>query len=181
MNRIKTTFVVIAFIATSGLVSMAFAQGGWNGNGYGGHMMGNGGYGMGPGMMGYGYGSENGRYGRGAYSGELSKEDINKLQKAQDKFYDETRTLRNQIRDTQFALDDELDRANPDKAKVTELQATLSRIQSEFDQKALAYRLELRKILPENAFRSGYGGHMMGYGSGYGMGPGMMGNGGCNW
>ena len=57
MNRIKTIFIIIAFIATTGLVATAFAHGGWDGDGYGGHMMGYGtGNGIGPGMMGYGYG-----------------------------------------------------------------------------------------------------------------------------
>ena len=181
MNRIKTTFIIIAFIATTGLVATAFAHGGWDGDGYGGHMMGYGtgygmgpgmmgygGYGMGPGMMGYGYGPGNGRYDRGEYSGALSKQDSNRLQQARDKFFDETRMLRNQIRDKQFALNDELDSANPDKTKVTELQTALSRLQSDYDQKSLAYRLEVRKLLPENADRGSYGG----YGPGYG---------GCNW
>jgi len=178
MNRIKTTFMIIALIATTGLVSTAFAHGGGYGDGYGGNMMGygsgynmgpgmmgSGGYGMGPGMMGYDPG--NGRYGRGEYSGDLSREDSNRLQQAQDKFFDETHALRNQIRDKRFALNDELDSANPDKTKVAELQTALSRLQSDFDQKALAYRLEVRKILPETAGRGGYG-----YGPGYG---------GCNW
>jgi zinc resistance-associated protein len=128
-------------------------------------MMGYGGYGMGPGMMGYGPG--NGSYGRGAYYGNLSQEDSNRLQQARDKFFDETRELRNQIRDKRFALNDELDSANPDKAKVTELQTALSRLQSDYDQKALAYRLDVRKILPESAGPRGYG-----------YGPG---NGGCAW
>ena len=180
MKRIKTTFMIIAFIATSGLVSVAFAHGGWDDGGYGGHMMGygsgsgmgpgmmgDGGYGMGAGMMGYGYGPGYGRYARGNISADLSREDRNRLQQAQDKFFDETRTLRSQIRDKQFALNDELDSANPDKAKVTELQTALSRLQSDYDQKALAYRLDVRKILPESAGPRGYG-----------YGPG---NGGCNW
>lgn len=176
MKKAKTTFMIIAFIATTGLVSVAFAHGGWGGGGYGGHMkgygsgygmgpgmMGYGGYGMGPGMMGYGYGS----YGRDGYSADLSRQDINKLQQARDKFFDETRTLREQIRDKQFALNDELDNANPDKAKVADLQKALSGLESDFDQKALAYRLEVRKLLPESTGPRGYG-----YGPGYG---------GCNW
>lgn len=164
MKNIKTSLIIIAIVATAGMVSTAFAHGGWGGNGYGGHMMGYG-YGMGPGMMGYGPGY--GRYDRGNYPADLSREDSNKLQHARDKFFDETRTLRNQIRDKQFALNDELDNANPDKAKVAELQKAISKLQSEYDQKALAYRLEVRKILPEGTRDSGYG-----YGRGYG---------GCAW
>ena len=178
MKKIKTTLIIIAFVATAGIVSTAFAHGGWGGNGYGGYMMGYGygmgpgmmgygGYGMGPGMMGYGYGPGYGRYDRGNYSADLSREDSNKLQQAQDRFFDETRNLRDQIREKQFALNDELDNANPDKAKVAELQKAISKLQSSYDQKALEYRLEVRKILPEGTEGFGYG-----YGPGYG---------GCAW
>ena len=163
MKKIKTTLIIIALVATAGIVSMAFAHGGWGGNGYGGHMMGYGGYGMGPGMMGYGYGPGYGRYDRGNYPADLSREDNNKLQQAQEKFFEETRTLRDQIQDNQFALNDELDKANPDKTKVAELQKAISKLQSDFDQKAVGYRLEVRKILPEGTRDFGYG-----YGPGYG-------------
>jgi Spy/CpxP family protein refolding chaperone len=175
MNRIKTTFMIIAFVAATGMVSMAFAHGGGDGDDYGGHM-GYGGYMMGPGMMGYGYdmgpgmmgyGPGYGRWGRGGNAANISREDSIKLQQARDKFIDETRPLRNEIQDKQFALNDALDSANPDKAKVTDLQKEISQLQSQYDQKALAYRLEVRKLLPESADRGDYG-----YGPGYG---------GCRW
>ena len=166
MKKIKTTLIIVAFVATAGIVSTAFAHGGWGGGAYGGHMMGYG-YGMGPGMMGYGYGPGYGRYHRGNYPADLSREDSNKLQQAQDKFFDETHNLRDQIRDKQYALNDELDNANPDKAKVAELQKAISKLQASYDQKALEYRLEVRKILPEGTEGFGYG-----YGPGYG---------GCAW
>jgi Spy/CpxP family protein refolding chaperone len=169
MNKIKATFMIIAFVTTAGIVSTAFAHGGWDNRAYGGHMMGyshgmgpgmmgDGGYGMGPGMMGYGPGY--GRYHRGwGNSADFSREDSRKLQQARDKFFDATRTLREQIRDKRFALNDELNSANPDKAEVIELQKTISKLQSDFDQKALGYRLEVRKILPEGVrdFEYGYG------------------------
>ena len=178
MKNSITVFLIIAFIATAGIVSTAYAHGGWGNSEYGGNMMGYGygmgpgmmgygGYGMGPGMMGYGYGPGYGRYHRGDYPANLSRDESNKLQQAQDKFFDETRTLRDQIRDKQFALNDELDKANPDKAKVVELQKAISKLQSSYDQKALEYRLEVRKILPEGT---------EGFGSGYGPGYG-----GCAW
>jgi len=191
MKRIKTTLIIIAFVATAGIVSTAFANGGWGGNGYGGNMMGYGGYGMGqgmmgyggqgmgpgmmgyggqgmgPGMMGYGYGPGYGRYDRGNYPASVSREDSNKLQQAQDKFFDETHALRNQIRDKQFALNDELNNANPNRAKVAELQMAISKLQSDYDQKALDYRLEVHKILPKGTRDFGYG-----------NGPGY---GGCAW
>lgn len=162
MKIIKTTFMVIAFIATAGIVSTALAQGGWGGYGYGGHMTGYG-YGMGPGMMGYGYGPGYGSYGRGDYPADLSRQDSNRLHQIQDKFFNETRALRDQIRDRQFALNNELDNAKPDKAKVADLQKAISKLQSDYDQKSLEYRLEARKILPQGSDRIGSG-----YGPGYG-------------
>lgn len=172
MSKIKTTVILIAFIATTGLVSMAFADGGWDG--YGGHMgygPGYGGSNMGPGMMGYGsgYGMGPGMmgYGRGVYPGDLSPEDGNRLQQIREKFFAETRELRREIRDKQFALNDELDGANPDRAKVTELQKALSQLQSDYDQKVLTYQLNMRKTLPQSRGPASYG-----YGPGYG---------GCNW
>ena len=197
MSRVKVTFLIVAFIAATGMVTMAFAGNGWGrrdyDQGYGGYMMGPGmmgyGYGMGPGMMGYGYGMGPGMmgygygmgpemmgygpgygyHGRGDYSADLSKEDTIRLQRAQDKFFDETRTLRNDIRDKQLALNDELNSANPDKTKVADLQKALSGLQAKYDQKALNYRLEVRKLLPEGVGQRGYA---------YGYGPGY---GGCNW
>lgn len=193
MNKFKGVFLIIAFIAASGMVTMAFASDGWRGRdydeGYGGYGMGPGmmgygygmgpgmmgdGYGMGPGMMGYGYGMGPGMmgygpgygyYGRGDYAPDLSKDDIIKLQRAQDKFFDETHTLRNEIRDKQLALNDELNSANPNKDKVADLQKALSSLQADYDQKALSYRLALRKLLPE---RAGQRDHAYGYGPGYG-------------
>jgi Spy/CpxP family protein refolding chaperone len=182
MKRIKITFMFIAFIATIGMISMAFAHGGWGDDAYGGrinygpgyddYMMGGTGMmgygrGMGPDMMGYGPGYAS--YGRGDYPADLSRADSDKLQQAQDKFFDETLTLRHQIRDKQFALNDELNSAKPDKAKVADLQKELSRLQADYDQEMLSYRMEVRKLLPQSADRNDYS---------YGYGPGY---GGCNW
>ena len=182
MNKIKITFIAVALVATSGLISMAFAHGGWGG--YGGRMGYGPGYGMGPGMMGYGsgygmgpgmmgYGSGYGMgpgmmgYGWQGNPGNLSPEVANRLQQARDKFFDETLQLRREIRDKQFALNDALDNDKPDKAKVAELQKQISRLQSNYDQKVLDYQLNVRKIVPEDAGPGAYG-----YGWGYG---------GCNY
>lgn len=148
INGISGTIIVIAIVGVAGL---AFAHGGGYGYGMmGPGMMGNGyGYGMmGPGMMDQGgyYGNHMGDDGYG----RLTREQADRLEKARDSFYDSTRQLRHDIRDKQFALNDELDKAGPDAAKVIQLQKDLSQLRSEFDQKALAYRLETRKILPES-------------------------------
>jgi Spy/CpxP family protein refolding chaperone len=161
MNPRKSSIAIIAVVLTVGVATLGFAWGGY-GPGYGGHMMGyGGGYGyMGPGMMGWGpgYGHMWGDYGPNGYA-NLSPDDAAKLQQSQDQFFDQTRDLRNSIRDKQLALNDELQKSNPDKAKVADLQKQLSQLESQFDQKALDHQLELRKEFPQGnlAYGGGYG------------------------
>jgi len=164
----RKSVIITAVVLLIGSAA-AFAHGGWGG-GYGGHMMGP--YGrhmmdwddegpaMGPGY-GPGYGPGMRGYGRGA---ALSEEDAAKLAEVRDKFFAETETLRNQIGEKRFALRNEMVKENPDANKAAELQKELSALETEFDQKALAHRLEVRKLLPEKAFGRGYG---RGAGGGY--------------
>jgi zinc resistance-associated protein len=154
-------------------VAIAFAHGGdygYGGYGMGPGMMGYGGYsgyGMGPGMMGYGgYGGHMG-YGPGpdrGYNTNLSDAQRAKLDAAREAFFNDTRQLRDQIQEKRYSLNSELNKDNPDSAKVAQLQKELSQLDSEFDQKRIAYQLEVRKLLPENNVRSGFG---PGYGNGY--------------
>lgn len=169
MKKINGFSGAIIVIAIVGLAGLAFAHGG--GYGYdmmGPGMMGNGhGYGMmGPGMMDQGryYGNpvDDDGYGR------LNREQADRLEKARNSFFDSTRQLRHDIRDKQFSLNDELDKSSPDAAKVQQLQKELSQLRSEYDQKSLAYRLEIRKIMPEGAGDRNFGS----YGGYYG---------GCAW
>jgi Spy/CpxP family protein refolding chaperone len=177
MKHIKSTIGIVAVVFTVGIATVAFANN-WNGPGYGGYMMGPGygGYMMGPGMMyGSGYGPGYGGYmmapgmmygpgygghmwGNGPYgAGNLSQQDAAKLEQSQEKFFNDTRDLRNSIQEKQFALNQELQQTNPDQTKVLNLQKDLSQLESEFDQKALEHQLELRKAFPENALGMGYG------------------------
>ena len=99
----------LAAVLTLSIAAVAFAHGGW---GYGSHMDGyDSGYMMGPGyggdhMMGPGYGgghmmgydSDDAPYHRGCGAwGNLSDNDAAKLNASREKFYKETRELRNQI------------------------------------------------------------------------------------
>jgi Spy/CpxP family protein refolding chaperone len=151
----NTKSIVIAAVVLIAGATFAFAHGGWGNDdyGYGGRMMGpgyGGNYMMGPGyggnyMMGPGWG-------RGYHHGygNLSDEDRAKIDAARDKFYDETRSLRRDIDDKAYDLNKEMDKDTPDANKVAELQKQLSKLQSEFDQKRVQHRLEMRKLLPEN-------------------------------
>ncbi len=143
-TRNTKSIVIVAVILIAG-ATFAFAQGGWGNDdyGYGGHMMGPG-YG-GNHMMGPGGGCG---YHRGY--GNLSDEDRAKINAARDKFYDETRSLRRDIDDKAYDLNKEMDKASPDVNKVAELQKQISKLQTEFDQKAVQHRLEMRKLLPED-------------------------------
>lgn len=176
MKTNKKNIIGLAAILTLAIAAVAFAHDGYRGHmgGYGGHMMGPG-YGggnmMGPGygggyMMGPGYGgghmmgwdSDDGQYRRGPGTwGNLSEEDAAKLDASQEKFYNETRDLRDQIDEKGIALNNEMRKDNPDKDKVFELQKEVSSLRNDFDQKALAHQLEVRKLLPDNYRGSGYG------------------------
>lgn len=167
MKHIKTKIGIVIFFFTVGIVGVALAHN-WNGPGYGGYMMGPGmmgygpgygGYMMGPGMMGYyggGYGGHMMGYGPYGY-GNLPPQEAAKLHQSQEKFFNDTLDLRNAIQEKQFALNQELQQANPDQTKVTNLQKDLSQLESQFDQKALQHQLDLRKNFPETTLGMGYG------------------------
>ena len=156
----KTTRTTKALIIATAIMfiggAVAFAHGGF---GDGGHMMGNGsGYsgcqmmGNGPHMKGYG--------GRNA----LSDEELAKLDEAREKFFSETQELRGRMDVKQVALRNEMIKDDPDAGKVANLQRELSGLQAEFDQKAVAHQLEMRKLMPEKYQGRGYG---RGSGGGY--------------
>ena len=167
----KKTIIISAVLLFAG-AAVVFAHGGYGRGGYGGHMMGGPGYGghmmgygpgggMGPqGMMGYGPGNR--WEGRG-YGADLTEEQRAKLEETREKFFAETEDLRDQIQEKRFNLGSELRKDNPDSGKVADLQKAISKLEGEFDQKALQHQLEVRKMLPEKA-RRGYG---RGYGGGY--------------
>lgn len=158
----KSTFGLAA-VLTLAIAAVAFAHGG---SGYGSHMGGyGGGYMMGPGYGNHmrGWDSDDGPYCRGhAALGNLSDEETAKLEASQEKFYRDTQELRDRIEEKEIALRGEMDRDNPDHAKVYELQKEISSLRADFDQKALTHRLEVRKLLPDNLRGSGYG-HGRGY------------------
>ncbi|MEJ2157404.1 MAG: periplasmic heavy metal sensor [Desulfobacteraceae bacterium] len=179
MKRTKATIGILTFGLIMAIAAVAFAHDGYGayGDGYGGHMMGPG-YGgrhmMGPGyggrhMMGYGYGGGHMMgygpgYGRhmGGYDrwGALSEENAAKIDAARNDFYKATRELRNKIEDADIALRREMDKDKPDEGKVLDLQKKLSGLQAEFDQKAIAHRLEMRNLMPEGyRGRGGRGGY----------------------
>ncbi len=154
----------VLLLVAGPVVAMAGPRGG----GYGGYgmgdsdcpMMGQGaGQGMGPGMMGHG----RNQGGRGP---ELTQEQQDKLDAAREKFWTENRKLSRDIEYKQDDLYDELAKETPDEGKVLALQKELSKLESEFDQKLIQHKLEMRKIAPELFRGRGYG-RINGPGAGY--------------
>ncbi|MCB2168714.1 MAG: periplasmic heavy metal sensor [Deltaproteobacteria bacterium] len=164
--------LIISAVFVFAVVGLALAHDEWGGRGgygghmmgygggYGGHMMGNGG-GYGGHMMGPGYGPMMGP-GNGSCYGDLSQEDANKLEAARDKFYDQTRELREKMDDKSYAIQKELNQPTPDRDKLKALQGDLSQLQSQFDTYALDYNLAVRGIVPnggrDRAYAGGYRG-----------------------
>ena len=152
-KKISTVFLVAALV--TGIAVLAYADDRY-GPGYGRHMTG---YGGGYGHMmdgGPAYGHMRGYSGPDSY-GNLSREEAARLEEIREKFINQTRDLRNAIRNKQFALNDEIEKPNPDRGKVSELQKQISALEAEFDQKALAHRLQVRRALPQSVYGSGYG------------------------
>jgi len=101
----------------------------------------------------------------------LAPEQQKELNNLNQKFFNETSSLRNNIRNKQNEMSLLLNGENPDTAKLQTLQKELSTLKSQMADKRLAYRLETRKVAPQGA-----------YGGGYGRGRGYGGNrGGSCW
>jgi zinc resistance-associated protein len=150
MNKKSKKIIVFTVVAIFGITTLAFA--GW-GRGYG-HM---GGYG----------------YGQGGYYGNLSDEEIAKLDQQRSEFFKATENIRQKLYEKELALRSELVKKSPDTSKASRLQNEISKLQGELDQKRLDYSIQARKNAPnDNRSYGGYG-PMMGYGS--------RGGGYCRW
>ena len=176
MKKTTTTIGILAVVSTVALATVAFAHGGYGRHmgGYGGYMMGQGDCDR-PAMMGpddddagraRGYGAGYGRNQKGGAWSGLSEEDQAKLQDARDKFRSQTKALRDAIDQKQLNLRQEMQNDEPDTTKAIQLQKELSQLRGEFDQKAIAHRIEMRKLLPEGFEGPAFG--RGGYGRGYG-------------
>jgi hypothetical protein len=151
--RTNKALLILAMVAVLGIGSYAYADWGMGygrhmgygwGSGYGRGMMGPGayeGYGMGPGMMGY-------REDGDSNWGDLSKEDVAKIQKEQTTFFKATEKLRQNIYAKELELRSEFAKENPDAAKAANLQKELSELEGQLDQKRVDHMMTLRKITP---------------------------------
>jgi zinc resistance-associated protein len=154
---LKKALVVIGITLLAGfVVSQVYAHGPGGGWGYmmGPGMMGGGWYG-GP-MIGPGYGGYMG-YGPGGYYWE-TREQAEKW----DKFYDETRDARQQLRQKYLELDELLSKKSPDESKVLAKQKEISQLEAQLEEKELQFRLKTPDI-----GRGGYGFYCHGPGMGW--------------
>jgi zinc resistance-associated protein len=161
----------------------------------------------------YGYGGQMHRgpgWQRGGYgacgweaSGDLSEEDIKKLEEERQAFFEDTKNLRREVYQKRLELASEMAKQNPDAARAAAIQKDISNTRAQLAQKHLEHLFRVRKINPDLGMGFRGGGHMGfgmmhsgmmgpggygyrgnpdcsygGYGGGYGRGPGMMGPGG---
>ncbi len=171
-TRSTKILAAVALVAILAVAGYAFAGWGWNPMGYGPHhgpMRGAyNGYGPGQGAYGTGYGPGPG-YG-------LSQEQLEALAQQRQAFFNDTASLRQNLFEKQAALRNELAKENPDVEAARKLQAEISDLRGQFDQKRLEHQMKVAETVPEagrgfRGPRGGYGyGH--GHGRGYGYGPG---------
>ena len=186
MNFSKTgkVFMVLTIVGVFAIATTAFAGWGRGHGGYGSHM--GPGYGM---HRGWAEGPRG--YGGQGYRGDLSDEDIAKLDKERQAFFEATSDLREQRYQKELELRSELAKPEPDAKKAAGIQKDISNLESQLDQKRLDHRIKMRKDFPRTGYRSdgygprgkGMGRGMYGAGDGYGprgrgMGRGMYGGGG---
>lgn len=150
--RTTKTILVISVILLAGAV-FAYAHDGY---GPGHHRRGCGDSMMGPGyhgnMMEYGPG-----WGRHRGWSGLSEKEAVEVDAARDKFHNDTKELRGKLDEKAVQLRNEMVKDEPDSGKVATLQKELSDLRAEFDQKAVAHQLKMRKLLPDKFQGRGYG------------------------
>ena len=109
-------------------------------------------------------------YGAPGFQGSLSNEQIDKLNKQQQAFFEENRTVREKLYQKQLELRSELAKKDPDAPKTAALQTEISNFQSQLAQKRIEQQIKMKKDFPELADR-GYRSGTPGY-SRRGMAPG---------
>lgn len=137
--------------------------------------------------MGRGYGSGTGGYGQHWQGLNVDDETRSKLSTERNAFYNETRSLRADIRAKRLELSAELAKNEPNADRAAQLQEELSDLTAEFDRKRLQHKLKMRKIAPEmgeymfdcpRGYKNcpyagkGYGGRGFHHGQGMGQGYG---------
>jgi Spy/CpxP family protein refolding chaperone len=182
MNKFGKIIVVVAIFGVVGYAATSFAGRGRGWGGGGGYCWGQGG----------GWG-QRGSAAPG-YQGNLNDQDIDKLSKQRQAFFEDTRELRENLYQKELELRSELAKQDPDVNKAVALQKEVSELEGQLSQKRIEQRLKMQKENPDLFAGRGYGrgggygmgrgygrGGGYGMGRGYGMGPGFQGRGGGCW
>ncbi|UCD82231.1 MAG: periplasmic heavy metal sensor [Desulfobacterales bacterium] len=163
MSNSRKITLVLAILGIVGFAATSFA--GWGrGSGGGGYCWG----------QGSGWGQRGG--GAPGYQGNLSDQDIDKLNKERQAFFEDTRDLREKLYQKELELRAEMAKQDPDVNKAVTLQKEVSELEGQLDQKRVEQRLRMQKENPDFFTDRGYG-RGYGYGPRGGMGMGMMGQG----
>jgi Spy/CpxP family protein refolding chaperone len=178
MNKLGKIIVIAAIIGMVGYAATSFA--GW-GRGWGG-----GGYCQG---QGGGWGQRGSGSAAPGNQGNLSDQDIDKLQKERQTFFEDTREMRENLYQKELELRSEMAKQDPDVNKAVALQKEVSELEGQLSQKRVEQRLKMQKENPDlfagrgYGMGRGYGKGGGGMGRGYGMGRGFQGcgGGGCQY
>ena len=106
--------------------------------------------------------------------GNLTESQNAELDRLEQKFFNDTAKLRDEIWAKSEELNTLLNEGDPDVKKVRSLQKEITDLRAEMDRQRIDFELKARKITPRSGYARGYsrgyGRHMMGYGGGYGRG-----------
>ena len=177
MKNFSKAIIVLAIIGIVGYAATSFA-----------------GWGRGGGNC-YGQGSGWAQRGSGpvGFQGNLSDDQIDKLNEQRQAFFEDTRELRENLYQKELELRSELAKKDPDAKKAVSLQKEVSELQGQLGEKRVVQRIKMQKENPEIFAGRGYGqgqgygkggrgmGRGYGMGQGYGMGRGFQGQGGGCW
>jgi hypothetical protein len=165
MRRISNKiFVVLVVFSIIGFGGFAFAG---HEKDFGPHYRGRGHHGPEWHQGEYGY------PGYGYMMGNLSDEEIKKLDDQREAFFKSTEDLRQKLYQKRLALESEFAKKNPDTKNAVNLQKEISDLKAKIDQERIKFMLEMKKINP--VFGTGWMGRgWMNRGYGMGYGPGWM-------
>jgi Spy/CpxP family protein refolding chaperone len=159
IKNLTKTLIVLTLVVIMGIGATAFA-----GKGKGSTRYAQDGQGSGR------YACDGSGYGRNQkFMGNLSEEEITKLNEERNTFFKANQDLRRNIYQKRLELNSELAKKNPDSKKAGALQKELSGFKGQFDQKRTEHRIKMSKINP-NFGLMGQGFRGKGMGKGKAMG-----------
>ncbi|MDY6789652.1 MAG: periplasmic heavy metal sensor [Thermodesulfobacteriota bacterium] len=145
IQSLTKTLIVLTLVAIMGVGVTAFAG---KGKGNAGYAQSGQEYGQ-YGCDGSGYGKYHKGYGKRGFRGNLSEEEIAKLNEERNAFFQATEELRRNIYQKRLELNSELAKKNPDAKKAGALQKELSGLKGQLDQQRLQHRIRMNKISPD--------------------------------